>query len=243
MTFRTDLVDVAITEWIRFGSDLGRDDKFIDKNGKTSTDKTVGKKKESVEPYRSRVADYWLAINSTEYKNLVKMYENRRGKLDGDTKLAWSAAFISYCFQSAGAGTVFPYSAGHVTWMNLAIKNGKAGKHKAPLVGYKPGDKPLQVGDLIGRPRGGGVLPTYDTAVAKGWYESHSDIVVEVDIPNRKAYVIGGNVGQSVSKDVVTIDAEGHLNDDGGWIVHIVNNIRSGATVTGALPRSTPLAG
>jgi hypothetical protein len=52
----------------------------------------------------------------------------------------------------------------------------------------------MQPGDLIGRPREEGV--TYDNEVAKGWFVSHSDIVVEIDKANKVAYVVGGNVGQ-----------------------------------------------
>jgi hypothetical protein len=214
MTFRDDLVARAIEQWTWFGKDEGREDKFIGPA-----------RKETVEPFSSRVADYWLAVPTKEYDDLLKgnAAAKAHGKLDGTINLAWSAAFISYCMQMAGAGSQFPYSAGHVKWMVQSIKAKTADKLTAPLVGYKTGKIPLEPGDLIARPRQSGI--TYANAVAKGWFKSHSDIVVEVDKPNRVAYVIGGNVGQSVSKAEVTITADGKLNDPDGWMVHIQNNI------------------
>lgn len=236
MSIRGALVARAIEQWEWFGKDEGRADKYIGPDGKTTTNKqTNGKanpRKETVEPYSSRVADHWLAISSKDYDNLVKKFAKEKGKLDGTVDLAWSAAFISYCMQMAGAGTAFPYAPGHATWMIKAIKNKADKKLKAALVGYKPGEIALTVGDLIGKPREAGV--TYDNAVAKGWFVSHSDIVVEVDPAKKVAYVIGGNVGQSVSKAKVKITADGKLNDDGGWIVHIQNNIKAAKPAAGA---------
>jgi hypothetical protein len=227
MSIRKDLVDRAIREWERFGSDTGREDKFIDPAGKTTRDaKTSGKdnaRKETFEPHASRVADFWLAIPSDKYAELVKSNAKSLGKLDGTVDLAWSAAFVSYCMRMAGAGPLFPYSSGHATWMVQSIKNKQGGKLSAPLVGYPLGQIPLELGDLIARPREAGV--TYDNAVKKGWFISHSDIVVEIDKAKKIARVVGGNIGQSVSKCDVTITSDGKLNDPDGWIVHIQNNI------------------
>ena len=99
----------------------------------------------------------------------------------------------------------------------------------------------MQPGDLIGRPREEGV--TYDNEVAKGWFVSHSDIVVEIDKANKVAYVVGGNVGQSVSKAKVTIDDQGKLTDTDGWIVHIQNNIVIKESLVAALPTSEAKVG
>lgn len=245
MSFQEELVARALEQWEKFGRDEGREDKFIDSNDNTTKDETTNgvpnRRKETVEPFASRVANYWLAIPSAQYNDLVKKFAKAKGKLDGTVDLAWSAAFISYCMQMAGAGSSFPYAPGHVTWMILSIKNRKANKLKAPLVGYRLGEIPLQPGDLIGRPREEGV--TYDNAVAKGWFVSHSDIVVEIDKANKVAYVVGGNVGQSVSKAKVTIDDQGRLTDTDGWIVHIQNNIVIKEPLVAALPTSEAKVG
>lgn len=245
MAFRDELIARALEQWEKFGRDLDRDDKYIDANGNTTKDKTTkgvpNRRKETVEPYAGRVANYWLAIPSKQYDDLVKKFAKAKGKLDGTIDLAWSAAFISYCMQMAGAGSAFPYSSGHATWMVQSIKNKSNGKLNASLVGFRLGEIPLEPGDLIARPREAGV--TYDNAVAKGWFISHSDIVVEVDRQNNVAHVIGGNVGQSVSKATVTIDSTGKLNDPDGWMVHIQNNIELKAPLVASLPTSEARVG
>jgi hypothetical protein len=245
MSFQDELVARALEQWERFGRDEDRDDKFIDAEGKTTKDKTSNgvpnRRKETVEPFSSRVANYWLGIPSKQYDDLVKKFAKAKGRLDGTIDLAWSAAFISYCMQMAGAGSAFPYSSGHATWMVLSIKNKRSGKLKASLVGFRPGEIPLKPGDLIARPRQDGI--TYDNAVAKGWFISHSDIVVEIDKENKVAYVIGGNIGQSVSKAKVTIDADGKLNDPDGWMVHIQNNIAIKTPLVASLPTSEAKVG
>ncbi|QND24527.1 DUF2272 domain-containing protein (plasmid) [Rhizobium leguminosarum bv. viciae] len=231
MSFQDELIAKAIQQWEWFGKDLDRGDKYVDANGKTTpnkkTDGKANRRKETVEPYASRVGDFWLAIPTKDYDRLVKNFAKQKGKLDGTVDLAWSAAFISYCMQMAGAGTAFPYAPGHAAWIVASIRNRQQNKLKANLVGYRLGEMPLRVGDLIGRPRGEDKDLPYEDAVAKGWFESHSDIVVDIDAGHHKAFVIGGNVGQSVSKSEVRTTADGKLDDPDGWFVHIRNNIAS----------------
>jgi hypothetical protein len=215
MSFITQLVKVLEEEWKWFGKDLA-----------DGTDKKVnGTAKEAVEPFAGRIGDYWLTIPTAEYDDLVKKFAKDLGKLDGTVrKLPWSAAFISYSMQKAGAGSQFPYSAGHAKWIIKSIKNRQSGKTKAALVGFRTNEFPLRVGDLVGAPRESGV--TYDNAVAKGWFTSHTDVIAKIDLPNRRAYAIGGNVGQSVARTELRIDANGMLTDTSrAWFVHIRNNI------------------
>jgi hypothetical protein len=119
MTFREELTARALEQWKWFGQDEGRNDKFIGADGKTTTKKTSGEKanprKETVEPFSSRIADYWLAIPSKEYDDLISKFAKGKGKLDGTVDLAWSAAFISYCMQMVrgqGLGTYWFCEAG-----------------------------------------------------------------------------------------------------------------------------------
>ncbi len=227
MSVRKPVIDCAIAEWMWFGKDEGRKDKHIAPNGATTVNKGPKARpyprKETVEPYAGRVGDYWLSISSKDYDHLLKNFAKSKGKLDGTVNLPWSTAFISYCMQMAGAGTDFPYSSGHAAWIVKSIKNKNASKLNAALVGYRPGEIVLRPGDIVANTRQSGV--TYDNAVAKGWFPSHSDIVVEVDLKNRKAYAIGGNVGQSVSKVEVPISASGKIAGSSGLLVHIQNNI------------------
>src|SRR5262245_36007651 len=108
MSFRDELVARPGGEWEWFEKDEHRNDKFVDPSGKTTTQEKTGAivnpRKESVNPYSSRVADYWMAIPSASYNKLVKEFAASKGKLDGTVNIAWSAAFVSYCMQQAGAG-------------------------------------------------------------------------------------------------------------------------------------------
>lgn len=245
MAFRDALISAAAAQWTWFGKDTGRDDHYVDAAGKTTGAKKTGgvanRLKETVEPYSSRVADYWLAINSADYNKLVRDHAKAKGKLDGTIDLAWSAAFISYCMQMAGAGAAFPYAPGHATWIVKSIANRQAGKLRAALVGYKPGEIALQPGDLIGRPRETGI--TYANAVAKGWFIAHTDIVVDLDRAAGIAHVIGGNVGQTVSKSEVAISANGGLVATDRWFVHIQNNIPGPNPAAVAVPTADARVG
>lgn len=229
--FTTDLVAKALAEWEFFGRDDGTDDH-----------KVAGKAKEAVEPYASRVGDYWLSISVNDYKQLVHGFAPKLGKLDGTIReLPWSAAFISYCMQMAGAGTEFPYAPGHATWIVQAIKAKEKGKLSAPLVGHKPGDIVVALGDLVGNTRESGV--TYANAVAKGWFISHTDIVVEVDTAGGKFYTIGGNVGQSVSRKTFDLKPSGEIASGSGLLVHIQNQITGITKISAAAAAKTVAVG
>lgn len=225
--FTTDLVAKAVAEWELFGRDEG------------SADHTVaGVGKEAVEPYASRVGDYWLSISVNDYKKLVHDFAPKLGKLDGTVRdIAWSAAFISYCMQTAGAGTEFPYAPGHATWIVQAIKAKEKGKLTAPLVGYKPGEIVVALGDLVGNSRQPGV--NYDNAVEEGWFKSHTDIVVEVDTAGGRFHTIGGNVGQSVSRKTFPLKASGEIGGKSGLMVHIQNNITGITKISAAAAAKT----
>lgn len=227
MAIFTQLLAIATAEWNRFGDDVGEEERFIRPDGSTTTSKgptaSPFRRKETVEPYNSRIADYWLAISSAEYAKHVASHAKAKGRLDGTVALPWSAAFVSYCMQMAGAGKAFPFSGSHVAWIARSIANRSKGKTTAPLVGYEPAEVELRLGDLVGRTNHPGV--TYATAAEFGWFRSHTDIVVEIDRTARIARMIGGNVGHSVSRFDVAITAEGRLANPASWLVHIQNNI------------------
>ena len=202
--FTTKLVDFANDEWDFFGRQEWRLDGTV-RDGK----------KEYQDGAWQRVGDYWRFIGQT-----YPSYANLTGK---DRGYPWSAAFISYCMSDAGAGTKFPYSPGHATYINKAISNAKNGTANAAIVGHKPTGYTLKPGDLIGYWRGD-VAVTYDKALQIGWYTSHTDVVVEVG--NKWAKSIGGNVGHSVTKREVRLSAGGNLTDTSeNWFVVIENKL------------------
>jgi len=231
MGFDDTLIGVATKEWEFFGKDDGTADKFVVVKGHK-------KPKETVKPYEDRIADYWLSISDADYKKLMKQLKPASGRLDGTVDVAWSAAFISYCMQIAGAGLEFPYAPGHATWIVQAIKNKAANKLTASLVGYKPGEVAVEVGDLVGRARQTGI--TYNNAVAKGWFKSHSDIVVEVDTAAGRMRTLGGNVGQTVGRKTFAINANGKIAAGSNLMVHIKSNI-AGKIPAPAAAHATPV--
>lgn len=216
MSFKSGLLDVVNAEWEFFSKDLAGHDIKIG-----------GVNKEAVGKFSGRVADYWLAIPAASLASLVKQFAKAHGRLDGTINLPWSAAFISFCMKTAGAGVAFPYSSGHATWIAASIKNQLAGRTDANLVGFRPGDKPVEVGDLIGYTRDERPVD-FDNAATIGFFKSHSDIVVDVDRAQGRLHTIGGNVSQSVARKTLSIAADGTLTDvPDTCIVHIRNNIEA----------------
>lgn len=233
MSFRERLVQVALDEWAFFDRDLEGQVPKVEVKGPSGNRSLVHK--ERAQPYCDRIAIYWLAIPKNQYQKLSQDHAGG-GRLDGTTKLAWSAAFISFCMKKAGADAEFPYSSGHVAWIRKAIKNRVAEKTAAPIVGYRFGEKTLQAGDLIGCWRTNEL--TYEQAGSKTWYESHTDLVVSVDRQKREALVIGGNVSQSVARKSIWLTADGRPVPASPWVVHIVNNIKGNDAIA-ALDEAT----
>lgn len=195
------LIATAESEWRFFGCDQTRLDGTA-----------IDGRKEYQDGAWQRIGNYWHEIGGG--------YANLTGR---DRGYPWSAAFISFCFKSSGAGARFPYSPAHSRFINAAIRNHDEDKPDAPLVGHKLADHVLKPGDLIGYWWGSEPI-AFDTARRIGDYHSHTEIVVEVE--NRVARSIGGNVSHSVMLREVRLDAAGHLADgSANWFVAIENNL------------------
>jgi lysozyme family protein len=122
---------------------------------------------------------------------------------DGRTDKPWSAAFISFVVKGCGAASKFRESAQHSVYISQAIRdfNDKADVAYwcQRLTDHKP-----KAGDIICWAREAGV--DYDHQ-KNGDYSGHSDVVVEVR--DKEIDVIGGNVGNSVTKRTFALDANG----------------------------------
>lgn len=139
-------------------------------------------KLEGEDPYYKRIGEYWIEGTQTH-------------GIDGrDHGMPWSAAFISWVMKKAGAGAAFRYSTQHSVYISQAIRdclNGRAaGFWGRRLEEYAP-----KIGDLVCWARQDGIDYGHQ---ASGNYAGHSDIVVEVHAD--RVEVIGGNVGDSVTK-------------------------------------------
>ena len=102
-------------------------------------------------------------------------------------------------------GSQFKAGPAHASYIRDSISAKREGREDAAYWGHRTSERAPQVGDLIGRARQGGV--DYDNQPE--FYKSHTDIVVEVG----QGYVdmIGGNVGDSVTRTRVSTDAEGFV--------------------------------
>jgi len=107
----------------------------------------------------------------------------------------WSAAFISRIFRDADYQKDFNYSARHSDYFFAARKNREENNpnmvYSYRLHEYKP-----RIGDLICNSRAG-FTNVYDRTKS---FDSHCDIVIDIDEKNNIATTIGGNVDDSVRK-------------------------------------------
>lgn len=167
-----------------------------------------GQKKEDQEGAWQKVGDYWRkGVGITD----------RDGR---DTQHRWSAAFVSWVMKKAGAGDKFKYSNWHSDYIRDAIQKRKNNDFNATFKGYRLNEIAPQVGDLVCFSSGEDVGKVdYDTT---RHYRAHCDIVVATKLD--EIDVIGGNVGESVSKRSYKVDSQGYLIDDTrDWFVVIKN--------------------
>ena len=123
--------------------------------------------------------------------------------------------------KKGGAGNKFVYNQAHSKYIRDSIANRKRGKFNAPFVGYRLNEYAPRVGDLVCYHREDSNSDFYDRTSD---YKSHCDLVVKKE--KDQLEVIGGNVGNAVSKRIVSIDRNGKLNDrNKKWFAVIKTNI------------------
>jgi hypothetical protein len=173
----------AIGEWNFFGNQT------YDVNGRsTHAGHTEG------EPgFAERIGTYWVEGTNTH-------------GLDGTDDVPWSAAFISYVMKTAGAGNRFRYSTQHSIYIAQGIRDFQRKRDDAGYWTRRLNEATPEVGDLICWARQAGI--DYDHQNG-GNYKGHCDFVVAVGAG--EVSVIGGNVGNSVTRRPVPCDADGFL--------------------------------
>jgi hypothetical protein len=151
-----------------------------------------GKKKESDSSMYANLKRYWDSIGW-----------NESGWSPSGT--AWSSAFISYIMKKAKANKdEFNFSSRHSGYITKAVENRK--QNKKGFKAYKLNEKKVELGDLVCYARQDGV--NYDTT---GSYNSHCDLIVEIDGEN--AYGLGGNVSDSVTKSKIPLTEDGYAKE------------------------------
>lgn len=163
-----------------------------------------GQSKETDDPQYLRVGDYWKVVGSAN--------NGRTVNVDGK-RPAWSAAFVSFVLQEAGAGNRFPYANAHCIYFQHFVGRSGPMLYEAMLAN----EVTPQPGDILHYGRD--TARNYDFAAARsdfgddGWYPSHCDIVVSVDVEAKIVKTIGGNVDNSVKEKTYALDDNGRLKD------------------------------
>jgi GH24 family phage-related lysozyme (muramidase) len=120
--------------------------------------------------------------DGVDYLNeYAKVTPGSSGSQYSNNSAPWSAVFTSYIMFSGDPD--FPKSPLHYDYITAAI-NGKKGYELFPLqagLKIKAG-----VGDLLCAKRSG------------GYTESHCDVIYKVDVNNNIAYIVGGNLSDSI---------------------------------------------
>ena len=144
--------------------------------------------------YYQRVGTYWQDGTHTH-------------GLDGRNHDApWSAAFISWVMRSAGAGDRFRYSVQHSVFISQGIRDFVQKREAASYWTVRLAAAAPKVGDLVCWARESGV--DYDHQKG-GNYKGHTDLVMEATAD--QVMVVGGNVGNSVTKRPLRLDGSGFL--------------------------------
>jgi hypothetical protein len=180
---KTSMVLLAVGEWARFGKQVIT----YSADAPPRTEQLGVKEREAPQ----RIQDYWASVGHPE-----------RSGLDD---VPWSAAFISWDIESAGVPRdLFCPSQTHTIYVERLV-----GRARQPGVAFIPrrlDERAPQVGDLICASRNGSGTTLDNLNRGAG----HCDIVVEVRRGSVAA--IGGNVGDSVTRSVFPLDANGFLS-------------------------------
>ncbi len=130
----------------------------------------------------------------------------------------WSAVFISHVMLQAGAGSHFPYSNNHAKYIVWA-RDKAMEDTTAVFAAYDVKDQRSawpEPGDLICMNRRSNRFTLH--SINKDCI-SHCDIVVELNREQGLITTIGGNVGQTVNKRIVWLDANGFIDGSKNWQV------------------------
>lgn len=148
--------------------------------------------KETAPNMRSVLEDYWVSGTGSG-----------REEPNWWTRVAWSAAFISWVMKKAGAGNAFKYSGAHAVYVKAAKEN-RIANNNNPFKAYRVSEMAPRVGDLVCKARSDSGA-TYDN-IGPGM-ATHCDIVTGAEA--NRLTTIGGNVSNSVSRTLVPIDSRG----------------------------------
>lgn len=179
---KTSMVLLAVGEWGRFGKQVIT----YSNDAPPRTEQLGIKEREAPQ----RIADYWASVGN---------------RLSGLNDVPWSAAFISWDIASAGVPRdLFCPDQRHTIYVERIVE--RARTPGAAFIPHQPDGYAPKVGDLMCASREGSGTTLQNLNRGAG----HCDIVVEVR-PGQ-VFAIGGNVGDSVTRSVFPLDANGILS-------------------------------
>ncbi len=140
---------------------------------------------------------------------------------------AWSAVFISWVMRKAGLDNAqFLTGQSH----SMYVVDARDGILRRPAFRVEPVPGLPRPGDMICAGRGRDKYLSDPSDIGFGTTPMHCDIVVEVDRAAGVVKAIGGNVQQSVSMDVIDLNAAGQLdgftNSHMPWVLIMRNNLQ-----------------
>lgn len=140
---------------------------------------------------------------------------------------AWSAVFISWVMRRAGLDNdQFLTGQSH----SMYVVDARDGILPRPAFHVEPLPAVPRVGDMICAGRGRDKFISDPSDIGFGTTPMHCDIVVEVDSAAGVVKAIGGNVQQSVSMDVIDLNDAGQLdgftNSHMPWLLVMRNNLQ-----------------
>ncbi len=152
-----------------------------------------GAGKEHQAPFHKFVGEYWSNIGMD---------------LDGlDRGWPWSAAYISFCIETATGYGDFKQAAAHARYVHQAIKRREAGTNGS-FWGFRLSEHKPAIGDIVCMARGN-FSATYDHAKSNNAFSSHCDIIVSVR--DDHVSTLGGNVGHTVKRKTFGLNNAGFL--------------------------------
>ena len=207
---RADVVGIALAQWRMFGSPV--DDDPPD----TRPVPAPADKPERQPGLWQQIGQYWWIGQDPGEREAgwtgKHDVDGHVFRATNDAHYAWSAAFISYVMRTAGAGTRFPYSPNHSTYVNAAASGDSPILHARNPAEYAP-----LPGDLICMARGRSAGLRFAELPTPTLWPGHCDIVVARQ-PGMLS-VVGGNVDDAVTMKHVPVTADGRLANPDGTIV------------------------
>ena len=161
--------------------------------------------RENQDPLKSRIPTYWSAT-STAFTSVA---------------VPWSAVFVSWCVQTAGAKpNDFLFDPQHSQFVYAAINQlpNSTGYEGHDVATYSP-----KVGDILHNNRSGQAFG-FAYASTKRSYTSHSAIVMEVGQDNGGGYLrtIGGNEGDTVGMREVRLNPSGTVRNTNSLYISVL---------------------